>query len=406
MDLEWTPTDLAFRDEVRTFFSENLSDDLRAAGSRMTSVYADHAAQMAWHAIVYKKGWAAPAWPREHGGCEWSVTQRYIFSRERIDSGAPPLSPMGIQMCGPALIGHGTDAQKAYFLPSMLSGEHFWCQGYSEPAAGSDLAALQMRGRIDHDMLVCSGSKIWVTHANVADWIFCLVRTGNYDRPQNGISFVLIDMRSSGIEVRPIVSPAGESIQNQIFFDDVRVPIANVVGDLDHGWTVAKYLLEFERGGVAYAPGLHTRLDEIEAFIAQVPVDGAPNLAADPVFGHKLAAARIRIQVLEVYEWRAMGASSSTSPGISGSVMKILGSELSQHLTELALEAAGAYGRGYQPAAGRPGGPIAFDHNPNFSGPRFAALAPLRYLNERASSIYAGSNEIQRNILAKALLRL
>lgn len=406
MDLDWTPEDIAFRDEVRAFLDEHLTDDIRDAGAHVTSVYGEHAAQMEWHRILYRKGWVAPAWPIELGGCGWSLVQRYIFWRERVAAGAPPVSPMGIQMCGPALIGHGTEEQKAFFLPRMLSGEHVWCQGYSEPNAGSDLASLQMRADVDGDDFICNGSKIWVTHANEANWIFCLVRTGRYDRPQRGITFLLIEMTSPGVTVVPIISPAGENIQNEIFFDNVRVPRSQVVGQVDEGWSVAKYLLEFERGGVAYAPELHVRLDEIEAFAAQTPGDEAETLARDPALARKLVAARIRIETLEVYEFRAMSAASTTSPGISGSVMKIIGTELSQHLTELALEAAGAYGRAYQPDAGRPGGQVSFPHSEGFVGPRFAARAPLRYLNDRAGSIYAGSNEIQRNILAKAALGL
>lgn len=408
MDLSWSESDLAFRDEVRAFLDASLDDDLRAAGRLMTSVYGEHAATMRWHRILADKGWAAPAWPVEYGGCGWSVTQRYLFARERIAAGAPPLSPMGIQMCGPALIAFGSTQQKDYFLPRMLSGEHVWCQGYSEPQAGSDLASLQMPAVIDGDELVCSGSKIWSTHAHESNWIFCLVRTSREDRPQRGISFVLIDTTTPGISVQPIVMSSGEHIQNQIFFDEVRVPLGNIVGEIGAGWSVAKYLLEFERGGTAYTPELHLRLDEIRAFAASVPGnDGAP-LLDDPAFAGKLAEARIRVAALEVYELRTMSAiSGGGSPGTSASVMKVLGTELSQHLTELALEAAGPYGLAYQPQATRPGGPVRLPHAGGApAGPLPAVLAPLRYLNDRAGSIYAGSNEIQRNILAKAELRL
>ncbi|WP_230207021.1 acyl-CoA dehydrogenase family protein [Novosphingobium sp. Gsoil 351] len=239
----------AFRAEVRAFLADALTPELRLAGSRMTSVYADHASQMAWQAILHKRGWAAPAWPVEYGGAGWSAMQRHIFTSERVAAGAPPTSPMGINMAGPAIIGYGTEAQKAYFLPRMLSGEHFWCQGYSEPQAGSDLAALDMKAVRDGDALVCTGSKIWTTHANVANWMFCLVRTARTERRQQGITFLLIDMATPGIEVQPIIMHSGEWIQNQVFFDAVRVPVANVLGEIDGGWTVAKYLLDFERGG-------------------------------------------------------------------------------------------------------------------------------------------------------------
>ena len=404
MDLEWTDADHAFVAEVRDFLAAELTAELREAGRWMTSVYGDHEASLEWQRRLHRRGWSAPAWPKEHGGAAFSVTQRYLFARECIRAGAPPVSPMGIGMCGPALIGHGTEDQKAFYLPRMLSGEHFWCQGYSEPDAGSDLAPLKMRALRDGDDLVCTGTKIWTTHANVANWIFCLVRTGHYDRPQQGITFLLIPMDLAGVTVRPIVMASGEHIQNQVFFDEVRVPIANVVGAIDDGWTVAKYLLEFERGGSAYAPGLDVRLQRVR----ELTREGSPPLADDPVFAARLADAQIRIDVLEAYELRAMSAAAKGGrPGLSGSVMKILGTELSQRITELALEAAGPYGAAFQPQAGRPGGLNFIPHSGDaWRGPRDAAIAPLKYLNDRAGSIYAGSNEIQRNIIAKAQLGL
>lgn len=406
MDLNWSAADLAFRDEVRAFFDENLTDEIRDAGRLMTSVYAQHEASMKWQSVLYARGWAAPAWPAEYGGCGWSVLQRYIFTRERVAAGAPPVSPMGVQMCGPALIGYGSEAQKAYFLPRMLSGEHFWCQGYSEPESGSDLASLQMEALDDGDDLICTGTKIWTTHADEANWIFCLVRTSKEDRPQRGITFVLIDMTTPGISVRPIVAPSGEHIQNQVFFDQVRVPKAHVVGKIGEGWTVAKYLLEFERGGVAYAPELQERLDRVEAYARQSPC-GAHMLAETSGFARKLAEARARLAVLEVFEFRVMSGAADAALAAAGpSAMKVLGTELSQHITELALEAAGDWARAYQPEAGRPGGPASLPHAPGLAGPLFPALAGVHYLNDRAGSIYAGSNEIQRNIIAKTALGL
>lgn len=403
METAWSEEDREFAREVQKFLDAELDDDLRAAGRWMTSVYADHEASLEWQRRLNARGWAAPNWPKRYGGAELSVTQRFIFARECALADAPPLSPMGIAMCGPALIGHGSDEQKAHFLPRILTGEHFWCQGYSEPHAGSDLAPLKMRAVRDGDHLVCSGTKIWTTHANVANWIFCLVRTGHYDRPQLGITFLLIPMDSPGVTVRPIIMTSGEHIQNQIFFDEVRVPIANVVGEVDQGWTVAKYLLEFERGGSAYAPGLQVRL----ARIRELASAGERPLLDDPQFSARLAAAQIRVDILEVYEMRALTAASRGGrPGISGSVMKILGTELSQHLTELALEAAGPYGLAFQPGAGAAGGPNVIPHDHAVRGPQDAAIAPLKYLNDRAGSIYAGSNEIQRNIIAKAQLGL
>ena len=395
------PEDEAFRDEVRAFFAAELTPELRRAGALMTSVYADHAAQMAWHAKLYAKGWVAPAWPVEHGGCDWSIVQHHIFASERVRAGAPPVSPMGIQMAGPAIIGFGTDAQKDYYLPRMLSGEHFWCQGYSEPGAGSDLAALQMKAVRDGDDLVCTGSKIWVTHAHVANWAFVLVRTSTRARKQQGITFLLVDMTSPGIMVRPIVMASGEHIQNQIFFDQVRVPVANVLGAIDDGWTVAKYLLEFERGGSAYAPKIAVALDALTGQVAAQPA--GPGRALLDV---RIAEARIRCDILARLEADILSTLAAGSPaGTDASMMKILGTELQQRVTELALEAAGPLARAFQPGVAMPGGPIpGLTADDYCSGEVWQAIAPLHYLNERASSIYAGTNEIQHGILAKAEL--
>lgn len=409
MSLTLTPQDKAFRADVRAFLSTALSPALRRAGDRRTSVYADHSSQMAWQAILHAKGWAAPAWPVEHGGAGWNAVQRQIFTRERVAAGAPPTSPMGIEQVGPAIMAFGTDAQKAFFLPRLLSAEHFWCQGYSEPQAGSDLAALQMRAVRDGDDLVCTGTKIWTTHANVANWMFCLVRTTRTERKQQGITFLLIDMATPGIDVRPIVMSSGEWIQNQVFFDDVRVPVANVLGTIDDGWTVAKYLLEFERGGTAYAPELQASLDALRARSADLPAEDGP-LGEDPLFVAKLADLAIRIEVLDALEMELLSAlSGGGSVGTDASMMKILGTELQQRLTELALEAAGPLARAWQPGAAMPGGPVMGypgTIDDYASGEPWQAIAPLRYLNERAGSIYAGTNEIQRGIIAKAELGL
>jgi alkylation response protein AidB-like acyl-CoA dehydrogenase len=410
MDLNWSASDLAFRDEVRTFLQENLTPDIQEAGRLMTSVYSDHDASLAWQRILHERGWAAPAWPVEYGGCDWSLTQHYIFSRESTLAGAPSLSPMGIRMVAHAIIRFGTAEQKDYFLPRILTGEVFFCQGYSEPEAGSDLAALSMAAVSDGDDLVCTGSKIWTTHATEANWMFALVRTTRTAKKQQGITFVLIDMSTPGIEIRPLVMTSGEEVQNQVFFDEVRVPKSNVIGQIDDGWTVAKYLLEFERGGGAAAPGLQVLAGEIATAAAHAPgPDGGP-LVDDAAFSRKLADARIRTEVLEILEYRVLAAlAGGGHPGAASSMLKVLSTELSQTLTELAMEAAGPRGRAYQPHATRPGGPVAeFIPPPDgyVSGEAWQAVAPLRYFNDRAGSIYAGSNEIQRNILAKAELGL
>ncbi len=410
MDLKWSKTDQEFRDEVRGFLAEKLTPDLREAGRLQTSVYSEHEASMEWQRILHERGWAAPAWPVEHGGCDWSLTQHYIFSRESTLAGAPALSPMGIRMVAHAIIKFGTEEQKSYFLPRILTGEVFFCQGYSEPEAGSDLAALSMSAVSDGDDLVCTGSKIWTTHAREANWMFALVRTTRGAKKQQGITFVLIDMTSPGIEIRPLVMTSGEEVQNQVFFDEVRVPKKNVIGAIDDGWTVAKYLLEFERGGGASSPALQVLGEEIATMAAKQPGPCGGRLIDDPAFSRKLADARIRTDVLEILEYQVLAAvAAGRNPGTASSMLKVLSTELSQILTELSMEAAGPRGRAYQPHATRPGGPVAEFEPPAdgyVSGEPWQAVAPLRYFNDRAGSIYAGSNEIQRNILAKAALGL
>jgi alkylation response protein AidB-like acyl-CoA dehydrogenase len=410
MDLKWSSADLEFRDEVRCFLDEKLTPDLRQAGRLMTSVYSEHKASLKWQQILHERGWAAPAWPVEYGGCGWSLTQHYIFSRESILAGAPSTSPMGIRMVAHAIMKYGSQQHKDFFLPRILTGEVFFCQGYSEPEAGSDLASLSMAAIDDGDHLICTGSKIWTTHATEANWMFALVRTSRTKRKQEGITFVLIDMASPGLEIRPLVMISGEVIQTQVFFSNVRVPKANVLGDIDGGWTVAKYLLEFERGGGAKAPALQVRVDAIAKEAAAQPGTAGGRLLDEPAFALRLADARIRTSVLEVLEYRVLATvSAGGNPGPASSMLKVLATELSQNLTELALEAAGPIGRAYQPHATRPGGPI-FEFEPPrtgyVSGKDWQAVAPLHYLNDRAGSIFAGSNEIQRNILAKAALGL
>ena len=376
----------------------------------MTSVYADHEASMAWQAILNERGWAAPAWPIEYGGCDWTLTQHYIFSRESTLADAPSLSPMGIRMVAHAIVAFGTPEQKDFFLPRILTGEVFFCQGYSEPEAGSDLAALSMAAVDDGDDLVITGSKIWTTHAGEANWIFALVRTTRSAKKQHGITFVLIDMTTPGIEIRPLVMTSGETVQNQIFFDAVRVPKANVLGAIDDGWTVAKYLLEFERGGGAMAPALQVMAESIAEAAIHQPGPAGGVLLDDPAFAAKLADVRIRADVLEILEYRVLAVvAEGGNPGADSSMLKILSTELSQAVTELAMEAAGPRGRVYQPHAAMPGGPVSAFTPPidgYVSGEPWQAVAPLRYFNDRAGSIYAGSNEIQRNILAKATLGL
>ncbi|MCA8893413.1 acyl-CoA dehydrogenase family protein [Maricaulis sp.] len=402
MDLAFKPDEEAFREEVRDFLADNLTEDLRRYAARMTSVYAEKEIGLAWQKILVDKGWAAPSWPVEYGGCDWSLAQHYIFDVEMARAGAPPLSPMGIGMCGPALIGHGSKAQKDYYLPRILSGEDFWCQGYSEPHAGSDLAALTMSAVEDGDDFICNGQKIWTTHGHVANMCFCLVRTDSSGKLQQGITFILIDMNSPGVRVDPIVMTSGEHIQNSLFFTDVRVPKKNVVGEVNHGWTVAKYLLEFERGGHAYGPRLIARLEALRRHAAEQDL-----LTAD--FARKISLAEADATALEAAEMQLMAElAGGGTPGLKGSMMKIRGTELSQHITELAIELAGLYVQPFQPHHTSPGGPVttAPPSNAPLVGPESAVTSSAKYFNDRAGSIYAGSNEIQRNILAKGQLRL
>ncbi|MDQ0465002.1 alkylation response protein AidB-like acyl-CoA dehydrogenase [Caulobacter ginsengisoli] len=408
MNIDWSAEDIAFREEVRAFLAQSLTDELRKAGSSLTSVYADYRIGMAWQRILNKRGWAAPAWPVEFGGCGWSVSQRYIFATELAAAGAPPTSPMGIGMCGPVLIGHGTKEQQDYFLPRMLNGDDFWCQGYSEPQSGSDLATLQMSAVEDGEDFICTGHKLWTTHAHEANWIFCLVRTAREEIPQKGITFLLIDMTSPGVEVTPIVSLSGEHIQNHVFFTDVRVPRKNAVGPIGQGWTVAKHLMQFERGGGVASPGMKARLAKAARILnAQFPDRSDGEGIA---LRRQLAEAAVQVEALEAIEFRVMSALSvGSAPGPESSILKTVGTELSQRLTEIALTAAGAYAGVYQPHMVSPGGPTpGFTPPPQKDGvgPEYSWTVAAKYLNDRAGSIYAGTNEIQRNIMAKAVLGL
>ncbi len=277
----------AFRQEVRGWIAANLTDDLRDAAARATSVFVDKPHAMAWQAILHRHGWAAPHWPREYGGTGWDETQRHIFDSELAAAGAPSLSPMGLRMVAPCIMRFGTPEQKAHYLPRILSGEDFWCQGYSEPQAGSDLASLSLRAERDGDDYVLNGSKIWTTHAHFANRMFCLVRTSRDGRPQQGITFLLLDMALPGIEVRPILTLSGDHDFNQVFFDNVRVPQSGRLGEEDQGWGVAKYLLEFERSA-AYAAGLTAALGGTNAQVenaAEIGMEHNLGLTCDPIGG-------------------------------------------------------------------------------------------------------------------------
>lgn len=394
MDLELGPDDLAFRDEVRAFLAGALTDELRAAARRVTSVFVDPRYSLPWQRILHAKGWAAPSWPKKYGGTGWSEVQRAIFAAACAEAGAPGLAPMGLRMVGPCIIAYGTPEQKAQYLPRILSGEDYWCQGYSEPGAGSDLAALQLRAVSDGDDYVLDGSKLWTTHAHHANRMFCLVRTRAEGKPQAGITFLLLDMTSPGITVRPVITLAGEHEVNQVFFEGVRVPKANRLGAENQGWTVAKHLLEFERGGGS-APGLKVALERLGRSAA------AEGLDEDRHYRRRLAEARIAVEAIDVSERRVLSAlAAGQPPGPASSILKTQGTEAMQRLDELALEAAGLFGAVDQPAARAPEANVAA------VGPERSLTAMARYLNDRAASIYGGSNEIQRDIIARLVLGL
>jgi alkylation response protein AidB-like acyl-CoA dehydrogenase len=383
-----------FRDEVRAFFAEHLTDELRAARRFMTSVYCDYESAMAWQCILLERGWLTPSWPERYGGTGWSLTERFVFDCESARAGPPPVSPMGLGMLGPALLGHGTEAQKDLYLPRMQRGDDFWCQGYSEPRAGSDLAALDCRAERFGDEYVVNGTKIWTTHAHYANRMFCLVRTGRFQRPQQGVTFLLIDLDSPGVSRHPIRFYSGDSEQCQVVFDDVRVPAENVVGREHEGWAVTKYLLEFERGSKPAAPGLIEALARVRE-LAAVTGAGGESLST------RLDDLETRVLALETLELRCLAAAERAgSPGASVSMLKVQSTELSQAISALAVEAAGDWALAYQPevidARGRLPG----------LGPEQALTVTPFYFNNRAASIYGGSNEIQRNIMAKQVLGL
>jgi alkylation response protein AidB-like acyl-CoA dehydrogenase len=375
MDMLNDPALDAFRDAIRTFLAAALPDELRRAARRATSVFIDPAVSLPWQRILHAQGWAAPDWPAEYGGTGWSEIERYVFAAECARAGTPNLAPMGLKMVAPVIMHYGSPEQRAHYLPRILSGEDYWCQGFSEPGAGSDLAALQLRAVPDGDDYILNGSKIWTTHAQFANRMFALVRTSSEGKPQAGISFLLLDMSSPGISVEAIRTLAGDHEFNQVFFDNVRVPQANRLGAENAGWSVAKHLLTFERGG-RYAPSLIERLARLRA------EDGV-----GPVLRAQLDREAIHLQALQALELKAMRGVGGSS-ALYASALKILGTEAAQRIDGLACEIAGhaawADADGQMPAE--------------------LAVAVPRYLNDRAASIYAGSNEIQRDLIARALL--
>jgi alkylation response protein AidB-like acyl-CoA dehydrogenase len=399
MDLHFTPEERAFRDEVRDFFRTALPDEIRQATVRGPSYVAKPHIQR-WHKLLHAKGWIAPAWPTEYGGPGWNIVQRYLFDEEYQAADAPRLSPFGLGMVGPVIYTFGSAAQKQRYLPQILSGDEFWCQGYSERGAGSDLARLQTRAVRDGDDYVVDGHKIWTSHAHHADMMFCLVRTDPTAKPQAGISFLLIEMRSPGLSVRPIVSIDGNHYLNEVFFDQVRVPAANRVGEEHKGWTYAKFLLGHERTGVTGVSKSKRKLERLRA-IAAAERDGGRALADDAAFRARIAAVEAGLTALEFTQLRQLARSGGPgSAGGDSSLLKIRGSEIEQALNELLVEALAHYAAPYEAAA------VRDDWNEPPIGPEYSTGLMNERLLRQAASIYGGSNEIQRNIIAKAVLGL
>lgn len=391
MHISFSAEHEAFREEVRDFLGSVLTDDLKEAQRNCPGIFLDYEHNIRWHRILHAKGWIAPSWPKEYGGTGWDLTRKYIWTTECTLAGAPSTAPMGLGMCGPMLIGHGTPEQKAYYLPRILSGEDYWCQGYSEPGSGSDLASLALRAERDGDEFVLNGTKIWTTHAHFANRMFCLVRSRSTGKPQDGITFLLLDVDSPGIKVEPIIFASGTHEVNQVFFDNVRVPVSNVVGTIDKGWTVAKYLLEFERGGGGSA-AQQTAIKRLRNLAAKTAAEGA-SLLDDPSFVRRLDAADVKLQAIQYTEFRIMAQlSRGQNPGPESSIMKNLSADMGQYLTELAVEVMG-----YAGSAMPQKEPV---------GPAEGSVSFLRYFNLRASSIAGGTNEVQKNIVAKLVLGL
>ncbi len=390
-----------FRAEVREFLATAPTEDILEAGRKTTSVFAPFEQAKAWQKILHAKGWAAPAWPVENGGTGWSIQQRYIFAEECNRRGVPPLLPQNLQMVGPAVIGFGTEQQKAKYLPGMLSGEDFWCQGYSEPGAGSDLASLKCRADSDGDDYVLNGSKTWTTYGHHANKMFALVRTSSEGKPQQGITFLLLDMDIPGIEVRPIIGLDGYPEQCEVFFTDARVPKANRIGEENQGWSVAKYVLEFERGGSTFGAWLVPALEKLRTLCEQPLSDSGRRLSDDNALRRKLAALEVEVRAVEHTEKRVNATlKHGQNPGPMASLLKILGSEVMQKFSELQLEVAGVDALPLQLEA------LAVGSDTAPIGPEENLLAMPYYLNTRAASIYAGSNEVQRSLLAKAMMGL
>jgi alkylation response protein AidB-like acyl-CoA dehydrogenase len=391
MDTAYSAEDLAFRDEVRGFFEKAFTPEVQ---KRLRSSDYKEAIED-WQKKLYEQGWIAPNWPAEHGGTGWTATQKYIYETERSLAGIPSVVPFGLVMVANVIIAYGTDEQKSYFLPRILKSEDWWCQGYSEPGSGSDLASLKTKAERDGDDFIINGAKIWTTYAQYADWIFCLVRTDNSGKKQEGITFILVDMKTEGIKVNPIISIDNHHSLNEVEFSNVRVPAKNVVGEVGKGWTVAKALLAHERTGIAGVADVKRAVRVIKE-VAAKEENGGQRLLDDPGFQQRLADIEVELMALEFTELRTLATQAAGGfPGPESSLLKIKGTELQQATQELLMEIA-AYYQGVLPT----------DLDSNALGHEFATDARRSYMYGRAATIYGGSNEVQKNIIAKYVLGL
>ncbi len=398
MELAFGDEDLAFREEVRAFIRDNLPNDIAESVNRGRALTKQDIQR--WQRILYDQGWAAPAWPEEFGGPGWNATQRYIFDEVMAEFDTPETVPFGMLMVGPLIYTFGTQAQKDRFLPKILTGEEWWCQGYSEPGSGSDLASLQAKAERDGDHYVVNGTKTWNSLAHMADWVFCLVRTSNEGKQQEGISFLLIDMNTPGIEPKPIISIDGAHHLNMTYYTDVRVPVENRIGEENKGWTYAKFLLGHERNSIAEVGLSKQRLRRLKEIAAEEQTGGG-TLVEDSTFSGKVADAEISLTALEYLNLRFLAEEAIGRPiGPEVSMLKIKGTELRQKLTELTIEALGYYAVPFEPEQ------LTDGWNEPPIGPDYAAAQMPQYLYSRAATIYGGSNEIQRNIISKMVLNL
>lgn len=397
MDIRYTPAELGFQEQVRAFLRDKLPADIAARG-RHGKRFNKHD-QVTWMRLLNEQGWLAVSWPVEFGGTGWGAVEKHIFEEECAAFGAPGIVPFGVNMVGPVIIKFGTAEQQSRFLPRILNSEDWWCQGYSEPGAGSDLASLKTRAVRDGDHYVVNGQKTWTTLAQYADWIFCLVRTDPEAQQQRGISFLLIDMKTPGITVRPIITLDGEHEVNEVFFDDVRVPVANLVGEENHGWTCAKYLLTHERtsiAGIGQAKQMLSRLKQIACVELR---DGIP-LIEDPQFRAQVADVEIQLMAIEMSNLRIVAAARDGGvPGPESSFLKIKGTEIRQAITYLMSKAVGPYAMPFLEDE------LGYGDGENLYA-EYSTTPTAQYLDMRKASVYGGSNEIQKNIIAKIILEL